>query len=127
MLERKDSRAPEAASYRLRSAVRINILGASGVGKTTLGRALAEQLAVPHIDSDDYFHVQTDPPYKVQRAPEERCALLERDLARFDRWILAGGAAAWMPAPALTYTLHVFMSLSSELRLERLKERERAL
>jgi len=34
---------------------RIHILGASGSGTTTLGRALAERLQCPHFDTDDYF------------------------------------------------------------------------
>ena len=41
---------------------RIHILGASGSGTTTLGRALAERLQCPHFDADDYFWVPTDPP-----------------------------------------------------------------
>lgn len=106
---------------------RINIIGASGVGKTTLGRALAGRLAIPHFDSDDYYHLPTDPPYQSQRLPEDRCALLEHDLAAVDSWVLAGGAAVWKPTPALDYTLHVFISLPSEQRLQRLRQRERAL
>jgi adenylate kinase family enzyme len=34
---------------------RIHIMGAPGSGTTALGRALAEALAVPHHDTDDYF------------------------------------------------------------------------
>ena len=106
---------------------RINVIGASGVGKTTLGRALAAQLGVPHLDADDYYHLPTDPPYRVQRSPEERCALLERDLAPFEGWVLTGGAGTWVPAPALRITLHVFLTLPAELRMERLLRREQAL
>jgi adenylate kinase family enzyme len=34
---------------------RIHVMGASGSGVTSLGRALADALALPHHDSDDYF------------------------------------------------------------------------
>jgi Shikimate kinase len=44
---------------------RIHILGASGSGTTTLGRALAERLQYPHFDTDDSFWVPTDPPSAV--------------------------------------------------------------
>jgi adenylate kinase family enzyme len=33
---------------------RIHIMGASGAGVTSLGRALADALAIPHHDTDDY-------------------------------------------------------------------------
>jgi adenylate kinase family enzyme len=107
--------------------VQINIIGASGVGKTTLGLALAKRLDVPHFDSDDYDHLPTDPPYQTPRTPEDRCSLLERDLVRAEGWILAGGAATWNPAPALEYTLHIFLSLPSDVRIQRLLDRERTL
>jgi adenylate kinase family enzyme len=32
---------------------RIHVTGASGAGVTTLGRALADALAIPHHDTDD--------------------------------------------------------------------------
>jgi adenylate kinase family enzyme len=112
---------------RLVSAVRINVVGASGVGKTTLGRALAERFGIPHFDADAYYHLPTDPPFREQRTPEDRCALLESDLRELDGWVLSGGAGTWNPAPSLRYTLHVFLWLPSELRIERLLRREREL
>src|SRR5438128_874343 len=45
---------------------RLHILGASGSGTTTLGRALAEGLQCPHFDTDDYFWLPTDPPFTQQ-------------------------------------------------------------
>lgn len=106
--------------------VRVAVLGASGTGKTTLAEALATHLAIPHFDSDAYYHRPTDPPYREPRPPEERRALLERDLAPHPSWTLSGGALAWTPRPALEPTLLVFLDLPMELRLERLLARERA-
>lgn len=34
---------------------RIHILGASGVGTSTLGKALADKLNYCHLDTDDYY------------------------------------------------------------------------
>ena len=36
-------------------------MGASGAGVSTLGRALAGALALPHHDTDDYFWLPTIP------------------------------------------------------------------
>ena len=46
---------------------RLHILGASGSGTTTLGRALAERLTYLHFDTDDYYWLSTDPPFTAQR------------------------------------------------------------
>jgi len=35
---------------------RISIVGSSGSGKTTVGRALAVRLALPYVELDEIFH-----------------------------------------------------------------------
>ena len=54
----------------------IHILGASGSGTTTLGRALAECLHYTHFDSDNYLWLPTDPPTTEKRELTERQQLL---------------------------------------------------
>ncbi|MET3306826.1 hypothetical protein ABIF53_007841 [Bradyrhizobium japonicum] len=57
---------------------------------TTLGRALAGRLALPHHDSDDYFWLPTAPPYQTTRPGAERLRLMrEMFLPRLD-WVLSG-------------------------------------
>ena len=55
---------------------RVHITGASGAGVTSLGRALADSLAVPHHDTDDYFWLPTTPPYREQREVADRLRLM---------------------------------------------------
>ena len=46
---------------------RIHIFGASGTGTTTLGGTLAAALDCPHLDTDDYFWIKTDPAFRTVR------------------------------------------------------------
>ena len=55
---------------------RIHIMGASGAGVSTLGRALADALALPHHDTDDYFWRPTIPPYREMRQADDRLRLM---------------------------------------------------
>jgi len=74
---------------------RIHILGASGSGTTTLGRALAERLQCPHFDIDDYFWVPTDLPYAQQRERPERQRLLMDDLTVQAAGVVSGSLCGW--------------------------------
>jgi adenylate kinase family enzyme len=103
---------------------RINILGASGSGTSTTGRALSTALAVPYLDSDEYYHEPSDPPFQKQRLPEARHALIMADLGRATSWVLAGGVAGWEPGPQLDFTLMVFLWVPAPIRIERLRRRE---
>jgi adenylate kinase family enzyme len=46
---------------------RLHILGASGSGTTTLGKAIANELAAPHFDTDDYYWLPTSSSPKPRR------------------------------------------------------------
>lgn len=103
---------------------KINIIGASGTGKSTLAKALAAKLNIPHFDSDHFYHKPTNPPFRQQRSPEERFAMIMKDLGHRSTWVLSGAVGAWQPTPKLDYSLVVFLYLPPEIRLERLRQRE---
>jgi hypothetical protein len=75
---------------KLAVAMRVHIVGASGAGTTTLGRALARRLTCPHLDTDDYFWLPSQPPFQNIRPAVERRTLLGADLARHPGWVLSG-------------------------------------
>jgi adenylate kinase family enzyme len=56
-------------------------MGASGSGATSLGRALAAALALPHHDADDCLWLPTVPPYRTLR---EFTQWLRRPVLRLD-------------------------------------------
>ena len=103
---------------------RINILGASGCGATTTGRAVAAALSAAHFDSDDYFHAPSDPPFQKPRPALERHAMIVRDLGARPSWVLSGGVAGWTPYPALDFTLVVLLWTPTIERIARLRRRE---
>lgn len=105
---------------------RIHILGASGSGTTTLGRAVADRLSVPHVDTDGVFWLPTDPPFTTRRPVEERLALLRARLPAAGGWVLSGSAINWAQPIEPLYDLIVYLRLDPAIRMARLRRRERA-
>jgi adenylate kinase family enzyme len=104
--------------------MRVHVVGASGSGTTTLGRALAADLGCPHLDTDDYFWLPTDPPFEKIRPAEERHALLGPTLAG-DAWVLSGSLCGWGDVYIPRFELVVFCAVPPDVRLTRLRARER--
>lgn len=105
----------------------IHILGASGSGTSTLGAALAERLGATHLDTDDYFWESTDPPFQRPREREERRAVLAAALDAHFRWTLSGSLCCWGDIFIPRFELVIFLVVPTEVRLARLRERERRL
>jgi adenylate kinase family enzyme len=106
--------------------MRVHFVGASGSGTTTLGRALAGRRGVPHFDTDDYFWLPSTPPFQHIRARGERQALLGRDLEAHPAWALSGSLCGWGDRFIPLFDLVVFLWVPPDIRLARLRERERA-
>lgn len=104
---------------------KIHILGGSGSGTTTLGRAVAEAIGVPHFDTDDYFWLPSDPPFVAQRPAQDRVKLLLRDLPAQGGWVLSGSALGWAKPLEILYDLIVYLRVDPTIRMQRLKLRER--
>jgi adenylate kinase family enzyme len=103
---------------------RLHILGASGSGTTTLGRALAHRFQYAHFDTDDYFWLPTDPPFTHQRERTERQQLLMDDVMAHDAWVVSGSLCGWGDVAIPLFELVVFLWLPQGIRLERLRRRE---
>jgi adenylate kinase family enzyme len=105
---------------------RIHLMGASGSGVTTLGRTLADRLALPHHDSDDYFWLPTTPPYQTLRPIPDRLRLIrEMFLPRCD-WVLSGSVTGWGEELVAHFDLVVFVITPRDVRLKRIRAREAA-
>ncbi|MEM0935700.1 MAG: AAA family ATPase [Pseudomonadota bacterium] len=104
---------------------RIHIFGPSGAGTSTLGRLLADRLATQHFDTDDFYWVPTDPPFRTKRPVEERRALMQDVFLPRSDWILSGSLDSWSEGIAERFTLAILLQLDPELLLARLERRER--
>jgi adenylate kinase family enzyme len=103
---------------------RIHITGASGAGVTTLGRALADALAVPHHDTDDYFWQPTIPPYQDAREKVDRLRLMQEMFLGRAEWVLSGSLDGWGDPLIAHFDLVVFLHTAQAVRLRRLRARE---
>ena len=103
---------------------RIHITGASGAGVSSLGRALANALSIPHHDTDDYFWQPTSPPYQKMRERADRLRLMQEMFLPRKEWLLSGSLAGWGDAIIPAFDLVVFLTTPREIRLQRLQARE---
>jgi adenylate kinase family enzyme len=103
---------------------RIHITGASGAGVTTLGRALADALAIPHHDTDDYFWLPTDPPFRHSRDKADRLRLMREMFLGRCGWVLSGSLEGWGDPLIPQFDLVVFVHTAQATRLQRLRARE---
>ncbi|MFY9226300.1 MAG: AAA family ATPase [Blastocatellia bacterium] len=103
---------------------KIHIFGASGSGTTTLGRFLSKELGYKHFDTDDYYWIETNPPYQIKRSVEERQKLLLKDLTESNQWVWSGAMTSWAEPFIPLFDLVVYLWLPKEIRLERLAKRE---
>ncbi len=102
----------------------IHLLGASGSGTTTLGRALAERLAVRFHDTDAFYWRATNPPFCEKRDGPERCRLLRAALSESESWVLSVSLCSWGHELVPDFTTVVFVELDPALRMTRLRKRE---
>ena len=103
---------------------RIHITGASGAGVTSLGRALADALAITHHDTDDYFWLPTNPPYREMREVADRIRLMREVFLDRSDWVLSGSLDGWGDPVIPLFDLVVFLYAPTAIRLERLRARE---
>src|SRR5437763_13527293 len=64
---------------------RVSVVGNSGVGKTTLSRALAARLGAAHVELDAIFH---QPGWTPLATPEFRCRVGQ--VVAGERWVVDG-------------------------------------
>lgn len=103
----------------------IHIYGASGSGTSTLGRAFCEETGYFFMDTDDYFWLPTDPKFTIKREKDERLFLMRRDIEAHEKIVISGSLSGWGDELIPMFTLAVRLVTDTEMRINRLKTRER--
>jgi len=103
--------------------MKILIMGASGSGQTTLARELSKHLSFKFIDADDLYWLPTKPAYQEKRAIDLRLSMTLKEM-KCPNIVLAGSIMGWGDALENAFDIIVFLSLDTELRIKRLKQRE---
>jgi len=106
--------------------MKLNVLGGSGSGTTTLAAALGSRRGWVHLDVDDFFWVPTDPPYREKVAAGVREQTLREAFEAGPDVVVSGSLVSFDPYWRRAFDLHVFLGLPPALRLQRLRDRERA-
>ncbi len=106
--------------------MRFLITGASGSGTSTLGRALAKKLNAPFFDADDFYWLPTDPPYSQKRPFNERLSLMLAALNCTAKSVVAGSIMNWGEELESSFSHIVFLQVTTEVRLQRIRLRELA-
>jgi adenylate kinase family enzyme len=104
--------------------MRVLITGAAGSGTSTLGQALAQEIGASFIEADDHFWIASDPPFQTRRSPIERLNSLLTELRRTPVAVVAGSVVGWGAEIEDGFSLIVFLSAPTQVRLARLKQRE---
>ena len=102
--------------------MRVQLIGASGTGKSTLGGELSKRLGIPLLEVDRYYWADDD--FRVKRSDEEKRAMLFADLAIHDSFVFTGAPQSFARGYPHDLDLIVFLRLNTEVRMNRLRQRE---
>ncbi len=103
----------------------IIVCGLNGVGKSTLGKVLAEKLHFHFIDSEDLYFPKTDPYYiyASPRTQEEAETLLLSQIKEHENFVLASVKGDFGETICSYFNYVVLISAPKEIRIKRVKNR----
>ncbi|SDN10327.1 shikimate kinase [Fictibacillus solisalsi] len=102
--------------------MRIQIIGGSGTGKSTLAQYMSEKEKIKWIDTDQYLW--KDDTFTENHPIEKRTEMYQADIESFSSYAVSGSIDSWYPQGFGNRNLLVFLSLDETIRLKRLRDRE---
>lgn len=100
----------------------LQLLGAAGAGKSTLGALLSRQTGLPLLHADHYRW--QDDQFEQMRSVPLRRAMLAQDMACHPSFLLDGGVSGWLPEGLLQPDLLILVRCPQQARMDRLTRRE---
>lgn len=103
----------------------ILICGLNGVGKSTIGKKLAERLSYCFIDNEDLHFPKADKSYMFSnpRSKDEVIHLLEEKIETNDRFVFAAVKGDYGDKLLTKLDYIILVEVPKETRMERVKER----
>lgn len=102
--------------------MKIQIIGGSGTGKSTLAKYISEKEQIKWIDTDHYLW--KDDSFMENHPVEKRKELYRKDMVFGGSYLVSGSVFSWCPEGFSNRDLLVFLSLDEAVRMERLRKRE---
>jgi len=103
----------------------IIVFGLNGCGKTTLARELGRLLGYQHIDAEDYCFEPAEIPYAHPIPRQTYVPRMLNDIRQQGSFVLSSVPGSY--SEELSDLIHcgIFLSVPTELRLQRIEQRER--
>ena len=103
----------------------IIICGLNGTGKSTLGKALADQLKFHLIDIEDLYFPKTDPlsPYATPRTGEEVGKLLFSEMTAHKNFVFTSVKGDYGESVNSFFQYAILIEVPKDLRMLRVKNR----
>lgn len=103
----------------------IIVCGLNGVGKSTLGKSLAEKLHYHFLDIEDIYFPKTDPQYlyAAPRTRPEVDGLLLAELTAHERFVFAAVKGDYVDNISAFLQCAVLIDVPKEIRIQRVRTR----
>ncbi|WP_277586604.1 AAA family ATPase [Psychrobacillus antarcticus] len=102
--------------------MKVQIIGGSGTGKSTLAKFISEKENIMWIDTDSYLW--KDESFTENYPIEKRREMYENDMELKSDYVVSGSIFSWYPNGFDDRDLLVFLFLDEKIRMERLRKRE---
>lgn len=103
----------------------ILICGLNGCGKSTLGKALAQELGLYFLDNEYLFFSRnhTDEPYTNPRSKEEANRFFSQEISEHENFVFAAVTGDYASNAENLYQYAILLEAPKEIRMERIVNR----